>query len=703
MKLPCIPWPSFIPCPMGIPTMVESYSKSCYHFGTNHYFPNWPMKKTCNVNSIPSFLQCQVFLFCFFLKKNCLFHFLIIIPLFFFFIKVWNAFTMTKQKINTELVKNALFRNLHQGNMNGFFIDLICFRPNEKAEQLKPIKEKLLTEFREWHFLEYLLDVSSSPKHGDDVATKYATFFIDLVARSASTDETIVLFRGHEHLIVDSMIKALLNVEDTRTLWHQVMCGQTLIQFLDITSRPTIINPAQIVAEMMRVAPPEPSPNVLHQLFNVMAILFFCLFICLFIFISMYSSLTCIYIFYFLFSLSNGRIKKKGETNLVRLHTYIPQLCEAIIHPSKRLIFVLSVNNIVSTFFYCINLAIRLFVCFYLLWNIPPPKKKKKKKELEPVPLAGGVIKEPLGQVRLNCLELLTVSADFAQFKCGKVLALLQNDFWKAILDMAFVHHENNLFLCHFRRLIHLCMIFRRRLLKYLFVECNMLDRLIDFYNNQVSNHTFNPKKKINNNNNNLQIDKSHCLHGYILQMTWDIFHHDQRDSEEDVLQEKKDETNDEGNESEAESTSSVIINAETDEEAAADEDNDPNSNDAESSEKTKDGGNDDDNKSENFAENADGVVLTANFSKDAEDQWSIVEYFEKHPKWSAFKQILANEIETQAGGGAPLPTLTQENSGNVSQLTALLDSYSDAAGDSEHARNPEEEHSSDSDVCFVF
>ncbi|ETO01045.1 hypothetical protein RFI_36397 [Reticulomyxa filosa] len=147
---------------------------------------------------------------------------------------------------------------------------LFCFfKKKSKIINKRITKEKLLATFRDWKFMEYLMDVASSNKHGDDIATKYATFFIDLVARSASIEEAAIVFHGHEHLIVDSMLKALLDEDNTRTLWHRIVCGQTLVQFLDICSRPTIINPAQAYTDMLGLVPIEPSPNVLHQMFDV--------------------------------------------------------------------------------------------------------------------------------------------------------------------------------------------------------------------------------------------------------------------------------------------------------------------------------------------------------------------------------------------------------------------------------------------------
>ena len=111
------------------------------------------------------------------------------------------------------------------------------------------------------------------------------------------------------------------------------------------------------------------------------------------------------------------------------------------------------------------------------------------------------VIQRPFGQIRMNCLELLTISADFAQFECGNVLGKIPMTLWNHLLEMAFIHKNNNIFLCHFRRLTHLTMIFRRRILKHLFVEKKFLERFINFY---VTERAKTP------------------LHGYVLQMLYD-------------------------------------------------------------------------------------------------------------------------------------------------------------------------------------
>ncbi|ETO17448.1 hypothetical protein RFI_19874 [Reticulomyxa filosa] len=178
------------------------------------------------------------------------------------------------------LTKNALFYGLHQGNLNNFFIDLICFKPANRSMQLQPAKkkkkkkkktqEKLLTTFREWRLMEHLMEVASSNRNEDEIAVKYIIFFIDLVARSASVEEAGLLFHGHEELIVDSLMKGLLDEDQSRTSWQRVACGQTLVQYLDVCSRPTIVDPTQAYTEALGV-PVDPSPNVLHQMFKVCA------------------------------------------------------------------------------------------------------------------------------------------------------------------------------------------------------------------------------------------------------------------------------------------------------------------------------------------------------------------------------------------------------------------------------------------------
>ena len=66
---------------------------------------------------------------------------------------------------NTQILfKNALFRNLHQGNLNSFFLDLICYKHSEKYKQILPWKKRIIQLFKEWKFMEYLLKTACSHK-----------------------------------------------------------------------------------------------------------------------------------------------------------------------------------------------------------------------------------------------------------------------------------------------------------------------------------------------------------------------------------------------------------------------------------------------------------------------------------------------------------------------------------------------------------
>eukprot|EP00483_Globobulimina_turgida_P005954 UN05964 len=180
-------------------------------------------------------------------------------------------------------------------------------------------------------------------------------------------------------LIVDELVgNGLLN--KNTSVWTKIQCSQSLIQFLDICSRPTILDQQQQQQlQLHSVQTPEMNeyPNICYSLF---------------------------------------------EPLLDKLHSFMQELADVVV--------------------------------------FRPNKTMKNEK---------------FGQFRLNCLELLTVAADFAQFDCGNALAKIPISFFKSLLDLAFIHERNNFFLVHFRRLIHLCMIFRRRILKILFLGENML------------------------------------------------------------------------------------------------------------------------------------------------------------------------------------------------------------------------------------
>merc|ERR1712048_125201 len=261
------------------------------------------------------------------------------------------------------------------------------------------------------------------------------------MGRSAAIPEVSPLFEGIEHLIIDSFMNGLLDKDGKRTTWHRMFCGQILIQFMDICSRPTIMDPTQLQIAQENGMEPEASPNILYPLFD-----------------------KC----------------------LKRLHSYIPQLSQLVID--------------------------------------------YKSDHKQGIKLSYALILQPFGQIRLHALELLTISADFAQFECGNVLGKIPMNFWNYLLEMAFIHKNNNIFLCHFRRLIHFTMIFRRRILKHLFLKKKFLERFIDFYITEKENKT--------------------PLHGYVLQMIYDIWQHDQENEEEDDEEDDDDEEDSEDNES---------------------------------------------------------------------------------------------------------------------------------------------------------
>merc|ERR1712176_336489 len=381
------------------------------------------------------------------------------------------------------------------------------------------------------------------------------------VARCASIQEASDLFAGFDKQIIDFFMNGLLDSDGKgRTIWHRVSCGQTLVQFLDISSRPTIMDPASAMAGMLGVVAPDPNPNILHPMF---------------------------------------------DQALARLHTFIPQMCAAITSNAD---------------------------------------------ERGSLRLASGVIPKTFGQTKLNCLELLTVSADFAQFKCGNVLSLLPLEFWSELLNLALIHNENNMFLCHFRRLIHLSMIFRRRFLKHLFENDQMLERFVDFYQNKPVPRT--------------------TLHGYVLQMLWDIYNHDQREEDDDDVEEEQQNEDALSDPEELEQRDSVVISEDIE-----------SANEHEITEQEAETKSDDE--SEEFG---DDVVLKPNFSKAPEDQWDIVKFFNNNKVWKQFIVTVSIQMEKQNATETQVPNMNVAN--NQEQLDQLLQNLlgpnNDGADDSD-------------------
>eukprot|EP01084_Bolivina_argentea_P142171 249764_1 len=180
-----------------------------------------------------------------------------------------------------------------------------------------------------------------------------------------------------------------------------------------------------------------------------------------------------------------------------------------------------------------------------------------------------------------------------------------------------------------FARLIYLTMIFKRRILKRLFLENKMLQRFIDFYapNRELLCYGFIRKKAemlniyipspIYNviciyypkyNENTRPRTELHC---YILQILWQIYKND-------------------------------IV--------------------------------EDDEKSEELI---DAQVLKSNMSTEAEDQWDIISYLNNNIQWRDFYGIISSEIKKQSWESS---LESQDNTA----LDALLGTCNDDSSDSD-------------------
>eukprot|EP01083_Nonionella_stella_P143832 447836_1 len=159
------------------------------------------------------------------------------------------------------LLQYAIFNNIHHGNLNSFVMDLICFdaesiqqrddimyhQKMKMSQEIAESKSHLLSRVfaSEWKFIERIMQRACS-KYCDDVSTKYSVFFVDLVARCASIEETKCLFEQQSDRIIDSFVQGLLGTGHGKELnfWQRIRCGQSLVEYLDLASRPTIMDPS---------------------------------------------------------------------------------------------------------------------------------------------------------------------------------------------------------------------------------------------------------------------------------------------------------------------------------------------------------------------------------------------------------------------------------------------------------------------------
>ena len=101
---------------------------------------------------------------------------------------------------------------------------------------------------------------------------------------------------------------------------------------------------------------------------------------------------------------------------------------------------------------------------------------------LHPIKINHETIHKPFGQIRLACLEMLSITVDIFMMDAAKPLSIMKLSFWEKLFDLAFVHKQNNFFLTHFRKLLHLSMLFRRRIFKHLCLKSDFLSRCLTFY-----------------------------------------------------------------------------------------------------------------------------------------------------------------------------------------------------------------------------
>ena len=300
-------------------------------------------------------------------------------------------FLVEDSNIIQPLLKYAIFNNIHHGNLNSFVMDLICFDPesiqqrddimyhekSKMAQETAEYKQTLLNTIfcDKWKFIPNIMKRACS-KHCDDISTKYSVFFVDLVARCASIDNTKCLFNNQQDLIIDSFVNGLLGktqIGKNLNFWQRIRCGQSLVEYLDLASRERIMDPSIAATPFgFMQAQNAFKENIFYPSFK------YC---------------------------------------LARLINYIPDLCMMIIGGGNT--------------------------------NKKTNKKKKSSKNndddrnkspMKLIKLSYGDINKPLGRLKLNALELLTVTIDFHEMNCALVLQEIPDPFWNKIVDMAFVH-----------------------------------------------------------------------------------------------------------------------------------------------------------------------------------------------------------------------------------------------------------------------
>ena len=95
-------------------------------------------------------------------------------------------------------------------------------------------------------------------------------------------------------------------------------------------------------------------------------------------------------------------------------------------------------------------------------------------------------VNKPFGLYRLQCLKLLMLYIDLSlkrKIKFEQLGINNLNDLCKALIEMALIHINNNLFLVQFRKFISTLDKYAIDTLRFMMIDCEMLKRFITFYN----------------------------------------------------------------------------------------------------------------------------------------------------------------------------------------------------------------------------
>ncbi len=112
--------------------------------------------------------------------------------------------------------------------------------------------------------------------------------------------------------------------------------------------------------------------------------------------------------------------------------------------------------------------------------------------------------KKTLGLHRLNCIELLMLYIDIIKIENDSLPIANIDCLCRALLDMVFVFDEHSIFLAKFRMFVSIMNVHWVEQLEYMFIECRMVHRFMEYYNSDGIART--------------------ALHAYIVQILYEIY-----------------------------------------------------------------------------------------------------------------------------------------------------------------------------------